>query len=631
MKRTSARTACLLTLISQCCFIISAQTRPASKPSNNKETKNAITQKEPKAPSREQLEQEAKTNFAFSLIDSLADEAKKFDDRITSVRVQARAADLLWERDVERARIVFYRAWALAEKIEEEEQKSMEEKKKKTLSGEIPNGFIPLPPNLRGEILQIVGGRDKQLSEELLAKFKRKNEENAESEKEDDFDPTEPDLATARRLELALYLLENGETENALAIADVSLHRATTQGIIFLIALRNKLKDAADARYANLLRKSVFDPQTDATSVSLLSSYAFTPTVIVTTTQNGTLSRNLGSDPNASAVSNNLKLDFLKAAAQILLRPLPPPQQDRTSAGREGLYFTITRLLPLFQQFLPDRVPSLQGQLGAIAQSVSRETQERTDYFANAGFVSEDAEESRLDDVLREIDSSQNKSQDDRLYAKAARLAAAKNDLRARDLAEKISNTTLKDNVLAFVDFTLIQKSIEQKDTDRALTLLKKAKLSQLKRVWFMTEIANLFAKKELFEARNLLDEAEREAQKTSSIEDSWKANALSAVASSYLALDELRGWRIASDVVKAANSSTFFNKKPDMSVEIQTGGSVSMLKLDARSLDIEALFIRLAPYNIYQAADLAGSLKNDYQRALSLLAVASTQIKKKK
>ncbi len=635
MLRVFALATCLITLIFCGSSATFAQTRrspvkpPAAKPTI-KEAKQTSVQKESKPASQAELEQEAKTNFAVSLIDSLADEAKKYDDRVASVRVQAKVADLLWESDVERARTIFLRAWTLAEAVEEDEWKLVEEKKRKQLSGEGQAGFIPLPPNLRGEILQLVGRRDKQLSEELLAKFKRKNEENADSEKNDDFDPTEPDLATARRLELALYLLENGETEKALAIADVSLHRATTQGIIFLIALRNKLPDAADARYANLLKKSAFDPIADATSVALLSSYVFTPTVIVTMTQNGTLSRNLGGNPNTSAIPDSLKLDFLKAAAQILTRPLPPIQQDRTSAGQAGLYFTITRLLPLFQQYLPESVPLLQTQLGVVAQSLSRENQERTDYFANAGFSSENPKEGSLDDVLQEINSSKNDRQADHLYVRAARLAAAKNDLRARDFAEKISNPLLKNQILAFVDFTLIQKSIEQKDTDRALNLLKKTRLPQLQRIWFMTEIANLFGKKKLFDARSVLDEAEREAQKASNIEDSWKANALSAVAISYLALDPLRGWQIASDAVKAANSSTFFKNKPDISVELQAGGSVSVLKLDAQSLNIATLFATLAPYNIYQAADLAGSLNDDYQRALSLLAVASSQLKKR-
>lgn len=601
----------------------------SSSASQKSPTAKSANQKKAQTISQKELEQQAKTNFALSLINSLADDAKKYDDRVAGVRVQAKAADLLWETDTERARTIFRRAWLLAEEVEEAEQKLVEEKKRKFLSGESQNGFIPLPPNLRGEILQIVAQRDKQLSEELLAALKKKIEEKAESQKDNDFDPTEPDLATARRLELALYLLENGETEKALSIADASLQKATTQGIVFLIALRNKLPAAADARYSSLLAKSVVDPTSDATSVSLLSSYVFTPTVIVTTTQNGTLSRKLDYAANAPAIPEKLKYDFLRVAARILLRPLSPLEQDRTSARQDGLFFTITRLLPLFEQYLPETVPLLQTQINLITQNVSNETRAQTDFFAKAGFSSEDTKEPQLDDILQEIDSSRSKGQTDNLYAHAARLAAEKNDVRARDWAEKISDSNLRDKVLAFVDFILIRRLIEKRDADKALTLLKKAKLPQLQRIWFMTEIAKLFGKKREIEARYLLEEAVAEVRKAGR-DETWKANALSAITNLYLTFDEWRSWQLTPEVVEAANTATVFNDKPDVSANLQTGGGIAMIKLDAQSLSIATLFANLAPRNIYQAANLAENLKDEYQRALSLLAVASSQLKKK-
>ncbi len=90
------------------------------------------------------------------------------------------------------------------------------------------------------------------------------------------------------------------------------------------------------------------------------------------------------------------------------------------------------------------------------------------------------------------------------------------------------------------------------------MTLLKKAKLPQLQRVWLITEIARLFDKKRAFEAQQLLEEAVTEARKING-EESWKANALSAVAVAFLAFDELRSWQITADAVKAANTAAFF------------------------------------------------------------------------
>lgn len=598
-----------------------AQSKGSSQkaPTIQQPNKNAL-------PLPEELERQAKNDFALSLIISLADDARKYDDRVASVRVQARVADLLWETDVERARTIFRRAWSLAAEVEAEEWKRVEEKKRKYLSGEIQTGFIPLPPNLRGEILQFVARRDKTLTEELLAELEKKDADS-DSAKSDNFDPTEPDLATERRLELAIFLLEKGEVEKALSIADASLQRATTQGVLFLLALRRKSPDAADARYSNLLTKAATDPTADATSVSLLSAYAFTPTVIVTTTQNGTLSRKLDAQ-NIGAIPERLKYNFLQTAAQILLRPLPPVEQDRTSAGRDGLFFTITRLLPLFEQYLPDKVQLLQSQLGLITQNVSDETRSRTAFFSKAGFSSDAPSERQLDEVLQEIDSTQNKARRDNLYALAARLAAAKEDERARDLAEKISNTDLKDRVTAYVDFVLIRSLIQKKQADKAMALLSKLKLSPLQRIWFMTEIAGLYGKAKEDEARRVLEDAASEAHKVNR-DEAWKANALSVVANSFLSFDELRAWQLTGEAVEAANAAASFKDESELSVTLQTGGNISMLKINAPTLSVTNLFAALAPRDIYQAAALAKNLKDEYQKALSLLAVAESQLKK--
>src|ERR1043166_2009807 len=45
--------------------------------------------------------------IAISLVSTLADEARSFKDQTRRARVQARAADVLWDSDPERARELF--------------------------------------------------------------------------------------------------------------------------------------------------------------------------------------------------------------------------------------------------------------------------------------------------------------------------------------------------------------------------------------------------------------------------------------------------------------------------------------------------------------------------------------------
>jgi hypothetical protein len=64
---------------------------------------------------------------AISLVSSLADEARSFKDQTRRARVQARAADVLWDTDPDRARELFRRAWEAAETVDAENAKKRAE------------------------------------------------------------------------------------------------------------------------------------------------------------------------------------------------------------------------------------------------------------------------------------------------------------------------------------------------------------------------------------------------------------------------------------------------------------------------------------------------------------------------
>ena len=110
---------------------------------------------------------------------------------------------------------------------------------------------------------------------------------------------------------------------------------------------------AADLRFATMVAKTVADPTSDAVGVSVLSSYVFTPFMYIIVRGNGQNHTSQARERIVAPVNfpAELRRGFLDGAAQILLRPPPPLDQDRTIAGRRGLYFTIARLLPLYEQF----------------------------------------------------------------------------------------------------------------------------------------------------------------------------------------------------------------------------------------------------------------------------------------
>ena len=128
-------------------------------------------------PNTEEADAEAaqQRTIAISLVTSLADEARSFKDQTRRARVQARAADVLWDSDPERARELFRRAWDAAEAVDAEAaKKRTEEMKRRETAGEPV--VVRGGPSLRSEVLRLAAKRDHKLGEEFLKILDEANE-----------------------------------------------------------------------------------------------------------------------------------------------------------------------------------------------------------------------------------------------------------------------------------------------------------------------------------------------------------------------------------------------------------------------------------------------------------------------
>jgi len=101
-------------------------------------------------------------------------------------------------------------------------------------------------------------------------------------------------------------------------------------------------------RYAAMLAGASNNMLADANTVSLLSSYIFTPNTYVIFNPDGAATGSFMPMTPAN-VSPQLRLAFFQTASAILLRPQPPPDQDQSTSGIAGKYMVIKRLLPLFE------------------------------------------------------------------------------------------------------------------------------------------------------------------------------------------------------------------------------------------------------------------------------------------
>jgi hypothetical protein len=625
MNRTPARLlATMLCLCSLSHATIAQQ--PAQQPKKTQPKKAADS--DPMA--------EVRRASAVSLITSLAEEAHTFRNPALGARVQARAADALWDSEPERARSLFRRAWDAAESADREAEQVDDGDRRSRPAGS---------SSVRREVVGLAAKRDRALGEEFLSKMdeSRKAEDassptspsapNAQTPNAERFNPDDPPASMAQRLSLAQQLLEDGDTERALLFAGPALNPVNTYGMLFLNTLREKDKASADLRFRGLLLDAPNTSLADANTVSLLASYVFTPFLYVTVRPDGashTRRRRENNSPPED-MPPALRINFLATAAQILLRPLPPVDQDRSSSGRTGAYVVLTRLLPLFERYAPDRVAALRARQSLLAQDTPEQNRRPDDPILTRGIAPEDPNHDRVQEALDRLDRAKTSGERDLVYFRAAMAALDTDPERARELAEKIEDTDTRSQLIAYMAFQSVQDAVRAKKADEALRLAHSDKLTTVQRTWGLTEVARLLAKSEPGRAAEALDEAAAEARR---MDDSSpeRVRALIAVATQMVALDRTRVWELMNEVVKSVNALPDFSGEGatmTMRVKFKDGGAMTQ-NVDVESFDLTGLFDSLAREDFDRASSLARSLKGDSPRAVAALAVARAVLVKR-
>ncbi|HKP72376.1 MAG TPA: hypothetical protein VJT82_05530 [Pyrinomonadaceae bacterium] len=583
---------------------------------------------------------EARRATAITLVTSLADEARGFHDETLRARVQARAADALWETDAEKARALFRRAWDSAEISDRESLRRYEEDRQAQMRN---NGAVMLrtPPSLRGEVLRLAARRDRTLGEEFLAKLDdARKQERADAALKTDApaprslnpgDPSNIDNAIKQRLDLASQLLDGGDVERARQFAEPALRRVTIDALKFLVSLRKQDAASADKLYAALLAGAANDPATDANTVSLLSSYIFTPGLFIEVERGG--GWNVNNSDGLSAPTDfaaQLRSAFFQFAAQVLVRPMPPPDQDRSSAGRTGTYFVIARLLPLFEQFAPAAVPALRAQLTALTPDAPE------DYRSNHPLLTKGLvpEESAPDAVQRALDrlaQAKTPAERDAVYVEAAFAADSKRDPRAREFADKIDDSETRRQMRAYLDFSDLSDALTKKDVDEILRLAKSSDITSIQRVWAYTEAARLLVKTDRTRAVEVLEDATAETRRIDG-EHADRARAIVAIATLMYELDRARVWSLLPEATKIINSVSDFNGEDgSVGVQFRTRSMGAFRSSSAPNFNLQTLVALLARENMDRAVEFARGLNAEAPRAVATLAIATTILKNKK
>ena len=588
---------------------------PAVAPKSTEKKKNSAAAK---------LKKDEQKAMALSLLVSLATDARSFPDQTLRARTFARIADALWEPDPDQGRTLFRRAWDAATVADQESARRMEEERKKQQS-ERGSFAITRGPDLRAEVLRLAARRDRALGEELLEKMtEAKKLEALEATSAQRNQPLDTPEAQRQRLRLAGQLLE-ADVERAMQFADPALTNVTMDGLHFLSLLREKTPQAADLRYSRLLAITQTDLQADANTVSLLTSYLFTPFLFITFEpgggQNASQMRARSGPPD---VSPELRGAFFQTAARVLLRPSSSREQDQTSAGLQGKYLIIRRLMPLFEQHATKEVvEQLKAEMSSLSQASRRDTQNEDDESLQRGLVPERSSEDREQSLLERLNRAKTAEERDGLYLQLAVNTADKGDMRARDFVEKIDDMDTRKQAKPYVDMTLALSAVEKKDVEKILTLTTIGDLTHIQRVWLMTQAAKQMPPAAKEKALETIETAAAEAARIGGSEPD-RTRALVAVANAYLAIDRPRAWETMLEVARSSKSSEGFTGEDGrLMMRLQTRRQNSLRTNSIEDFNLTGIFRALAQDNADQAVELARSFEKEAPRSTALIAVA--------
>jgi hypothetical protein len=436
----------------------------------------------------------------------------------------------------------------------------------------------------------------------------------------------------SKRLSFAHRLLNDNKPEKAFEFAAPALDRVNEASISFLSRLRLLSPAIADKQFMRMLARAELDPTSDANTVSGLSSYAFTPGMYLTFAGDGGVrwAPALETIPIPNLPSE-VRSSFFRVAASILLRPLPPPDQDVTSAGLVGKYMVIKRLLPFFEQYATDTAVALRSQLTALEKQGSNTIDDYDDFLLTQGIVRDADARTVLDRLQERVDRARNERERDAIYADAAAILAVEANPVAQDIADKIDNSYRREVARRYVDISLLRAALAKKNSEAALKFAKADSLTHPQRSWAYLQIARLLMRSDRTRALELLEEALAEARRIDD-DDANRALLITALATQFLAADIIRSWEVATEAVKAANAADGFSGEAEgLSIVLVTSSGLKMMDLDTSDLNLSVLISSLTKQDPTRASDLAKSFKYEAPRAIATLAVASAVMTKAK
>jgi hypothetical protein len=272
----------------------------------------------------------------------------------------------------------------------------------------------------------------------------------------------------------------------------------------------------------------------------------------------------------------------------------------------------------------------MRGQLEALNTLVSDGVRQGESEWLQKGIDPERPSSEQEHSLLDEVKHANTSDEKDRLYFRLALLSLGGDGAKARDYVSKIDESSFRKQARAWVDWSLAVRAVKDKKAEAALDLARDGELTNIQRVWVLTQSAKLLAKADHDKALSLLDEAKSTARRIDR-DDTDRPRGLLAVAGVMRQVEPARAWDAICDAVEAANRVEGFTGEDSLlATTINAGSQILIKKENAPDFDVAGLFSEAARSDFDRTVLLAGGLKGEAPRVNAVIAVARAALSEK-
>jgi hypothetical protein len=540
---------------------------------------------------------------ALEMIRGQIDSARNFDDPARRIAVLIRAADLLWPYQQERARAAFNEAFDVA-------ARDFKEKGDEPKRG--GRALLVETPDQRYVVIRAVARRDPAWAKKLTAEMLKKDRQEAD---EATAKNPQADVRTAWKLLDSAAALISSDPDAAGAFATASLsYPASIRLTAFMYKLAEANQKAADQFYAQALAAYGDKPLRE---FLYLAAYPFG------LDNSGDMP---WSGPYVVPANFTPDLSLKRLFVQTLLRRTRQALETPSDEGDNYNGFpatghilqVLTRVEPQVQRFLPDLSGAAEQARNDLLSSLSPE---RQGLFLQPQRDQESPRARTFDERLAAAEAEPNVSRRDELLVTAILNAGPAESLeRVVKAADKISDSSLRPQLLDWFYFNHAQRAIKDKQYDEATKLASKVQEMD-QRAYLYSEIAKESLQKleTRTQAQALLDEIVTTANKGP--DTVVTARALLSAAYLYLKLDPGRSISVFGEAVKSINrmESPDFSKQ-SLVRKIEGRNFARYASFSAPGFDPESAFREMARVDFDNALSLTNGLADKSLRAQTTL-----------